>query len=48
MRDLVIKAGYVYKRNLECACVGGGANVPQGFVSLTDDLAMMGLGHGSL
>lgn len=40
----VIKAVYVDKRDLKCACVGGGANVPLGFVSLTENLAMMGMG----
>lgn len=40
----VIKAVYIDKRDLKCACVGGGANVPLGFVSLTENLAMMGMG----
>jgi len=40
----VIKAVYVDKRDLKCACVGGGANVPLGFVSLTENLAMIGMG----
>ena len=40
----VFKAVYVDKRDLKCACVGGGANVPLGFVSLTENLAMMGMG----
>jgi len=40
----VIKAVYIDKRDLKCACVGGGANVPLGFVSLSENLAMMGMG----
>lgn len=40
----VIKAVYIDKRDLKCACVGGGANVPLGFVSLTENLAMVGMG----
>jgi len=40
----VFKAVYVEKRDLKCACVGGGMNVPLGFVSLTENLAMMGMG----
>ncbi len=40
----VIKAVYVDKRELKCACVGGNSNVPLGFVSLTENLMMMGMG----
>ena len=40
----VFKAVYVDKRELKCACVGGGSNVPLGFVSLTENLAMVGMG----
>lgn len=40
----VLKAVYIDKRDLKCACVGGGMNVPLGFVSLTENLAMMGMG----
>ncbi|WP_017932091.1 MauE/DoxX family redox-associated membrane protein [Robiginitomaculum antarcticum] len=40
----VVKAVYIDKRDLKCACVGGGANVPLGFISLTENLAMMGMG----
>ncbi|MEO5766088.1 MAG: MauE/DoxX family redox-associated membrane protein [Casimicrobiaceae bacterium] len=40
----VIKAVYVDKRELKCACVGGGSNVPLGFVSLTENLMMMAMG----
>jgi len=40
----VIKAVYIDKRDLKCACVGGGVNVPLGFISLSENLAMMGMG----
>ena len=40
----VFKAVYVDRRKLKCACVGGGANVPLGFVSLSENLAMMAMG----
>ena len=40
----VFKAVYVDKRELRCACVGGDSNVPLGFVSLTEDLFMIGMG----
>lgn len=39
----VFKAVYVDKRELKCACVGGGSNVPLGFVSLVENLMMMGM-----
>lgn len=39
----VIKAVYIDKRSLKCACVGGSTNVPLGFVSLTENLAMIGM-----
>lgn len=39
----VFKAVYVDKRELKCACVGGGSNVPLGFVSLTENLAMIAM-----
>lgn len=39
----VIKAVYIDKRDIKCACVGGGVNVPLGFVSLSENLAMMGM-----
>lgn len=39
----VFKAVYLDKRELKCACVGGGSNVPLGFISLTENLAMMGM-----
>ncbi len=40
----VIKAVYVDKRELTCACVGGGSNVPLGFISLTENVVMAGMG----
>ena len=45
----VFKAVYIDKRELKCACVGGGSNVPLGFVSLTENLMMilMGLWMGA-
>ncbi|MGY6551824.1 MAG: MauE/DoxX family redox-associated membrane protein [Erythrobacter sp.] len=39
----VIYAVYIQKRELKCACVGGSANVPLGFVSLSENLAMIGM-----
>lgn len=39
----VYKAVYIDKRDLKCACVGGNSNVPLGFVSLTENLAMVGM-----
>lgn len=40
----VIKAVYIDKRELKCACVGGDSNVPLGFVSLIENLFMIGGG----
>ena len=39
----VIKAVYIDKRELKCACVGGASNVPLGFVSLTENLMMIAM-----
>lgn len=39
----VIKAVYIDKREVKCACVGGDTNVPLGFVSLTENLMMVGM-----
>ncbi|WP_150292296.1 MauE/DoxX family redox-associated membrane protein [Sphingobium estronivorans] len=39
----VFKAVYIEKRELKCACVGGGSNVPLGFVSLTENLMMVSM-----
>lgn len=38
----VVKAVYIDKRQLKCACVGGDSNVPLGFVSLSENLFMVG------
>lgn len=49
----VVKAVYVDRREIRCACVGGSSKVPLGFVSLTENLMMVvmatwmiGMGHG--
>jgi glutaredoxin len=39
----VFKAVYIDRRTLKCACVGGGSNVPLGFVSLTENLFMIAM-----
>lgn len=39
----VIKAVYIDKRDLKCACIGGDSNVPLGFISLTENLMMIGM-----
>ena len=39
----VFYAVYIQKRDIKCACVGGSSNVPLGFVSLTENLAMIGM-----
>lgn len=39
----VFKAVYIDKRELKCACVGGDSKVPLGFVSLTENLMMVGM-----
>ena len=39
----VFYAVYVQKRKIKCACVGGSSNVPLGFVSLTENLAMIAM-----
>lgn len=39
----VIKAVYIDKRELKCACVGGETNVPLGFISLTENLMMVAM-----
>jgi len=40
----VIKAVYIDRRELKCACVGGNSNVPLGAISLTENLMMMAMG----
>lgn len=42
----VFKAVYIDKRELKCACVGGDSNVPLGFISLTENLMMIGMAIG--
>lgn len=40
----VIKAVYIDKRELKCACVGGNSNVPLGIISLTENIMMIAMG----
>ena len=39
----VVKAVYIDRRELKCACVGGSSNVPLGFLSLAENLMMIGM-----
>jgi glutaredoxin len=39
----VIKAVYVDRRDLKCACVGGDSSVPLGFLSLTENVMMVAM-----
>jgi len=39
----VFYAVYVQKREIKCACVGGSGSVPLGFVSLSENLAMIAM-----
>ncbi|MFV2052358.1 MauE/DoxX family redox-associated membrane protein [Aliiroseovarius sp. YM-037] len=39
----VFKAVYIDKREIKCACVGGDSKVPLGFVSLTENLHLIGM-----
>ncbi|MGE0753830.1 MAG: MauE/DoxX family redox-associated membrane protein [Alphaproteobacteria bacterium] len=39
----VVKAVYIDKRELKCACVGGGSNVPLGLISLIENLMMIAM-----
>lgn len=39
----VFKAVYIDKRELNCACVGGGSNVPLGAISLTENVMMVAM-----
>jgi glutaredoxin len=39
----VVKAVYIDKRDLKCACVGGDSNVPLGFLSLTENVMMVAM-----
>ncbi|MGE0313602.1 MAG: MauE/DoxX family redox-associated membrane protein [Lautropia sp.] len=40
----VVKAVYVDRRDIRCACVGGDSKVPLGAVSLTENLMMLVIG----
>jgi len=40
----VIKAVYIDKRELKCACVGGDSNVPLGAISLTENVMTLAMG----
>lgn len=40
----VVKAVYIEKRDIKCACVGGDSNVPLGIISLTENLMMLLMG----
>lgn len=44
----VIKAVYIDRRDLKCACVGGGSNVPLGAISLSENVIMAGMGFWML
>lgn len=39
----VFYAVYIQQRDIKCACVGGSSKVPLGFVSLTENLMMVGM-----
>lgn len=39
----VFKAVWIDKRELKCACVGGGSNVPLGFLSFTENVMMVAM-----
>ena len=39
----VVKAVYIDRRSLKCACVGGNSNVPLGFVSLLENVLMVAM-----
>lgn len=39
----VVKAVYIDRRDLKCACVGGASKVPLGFVSLTENVMMVAM-----
>lgn len=39
----VFKAVYIDNRDIKCACVGGGSNVPLGFISLSENLGMVAM-----
>jgi hypothetical protein len=39
----VFYAVYIQKRDIKCACVGGSGDVPLGFISLSENLAMVAM-----
>jgi len=39
----VFHAVYIQKRALKCACVGGSGRVPLGFVSFSENVAMVAM-----
>lgn len=39
----VFYAVYIQRRDIKCACVGGSSRVPLGFVSLTENVAMVAM-----
>ncbi len=39
----VVKAVYIDKRELKCACVGGDSDVPLGLISFTENIFMVGM-----
>lgn len=39
----VVKAVFIDRRALKCACVGGSSNVPLGALSLTENLLMIAM-----
>ncbi len=39
----VLKAVYIDRRDLKCACVGGSSTVPLGFLSLTENVMMVAM-----
>jgi glutaredoxin len=39
----VVKAVYIDRRAIKCACVGGSSRVPLGFVSLTENVMMVAM-----
>lgn len=44
----VFKAVYLERRELSCGCVGGGSNVPLGFVSLLEYVLMVAMGAAAV
>jgi glutaredoxin len=39
----IFKAVYIDKRSLKCACVGGDSQVPLGFISMLENIMMIGM-----